>query len=104
MTAIGTVRVYTKKFLEDDIFDGDVEGTTSEDNYEVEDVTEAVGIIKRLGLDFTSTDSTPSERTWASDPDGSYVSDHGTGERTETSAHLEGFAPELAAEIRQQVG
>lgn len=95
----GTVKIIETRFTEDEIAvrneHGDVEWYADvpyDDEHmretEYDDLTarEAADLIRRRGLTFEATGN-----DWAADPDGSYISDYATGERTETSAHLSGF-------------
>jgi len=100
---IGTVRITRVTYLEDEVFEGDIpreahDNARSED-FECDDVEEAVRAIQREGLTFAATGT-----DWAANPDGSYTSDYATGERTETTAHLHGFAPFHVNAIIERVG
>lgn len=91
----GTVTIHRTRYLESDIHDGDVPRDDVETNvYDELTAREAVNLISREGLSFTATGA-----DWATDPDGSYISDCATGERTETSAHLSGFHPRVVTAI-----
>lgn len=91
----GTVTIHRTRFLESDIYEGDYpRDNVQTDVYDELSAREAADLIRRNGLTFEATG-----RAWAADPDGSYTSDYGTGERTETSAHLSGFHPRVAAAI-----
>lgn len=95
----GTVTVHEVRYTEDEIAVRDEHGNTewyADPPYDDEHTTttvhddlsarDAVRIIQRHGLTFEATGN-----DWAANPDGSYISDYATGERTETSAHLSGF-------------
>jgi hypothetical protein len=100
---LGTVTIYRTYFLEDDIHEGDIpRDDTREDVYAGVDAVEAARIVQDEGLSFYAT-SSESPR-WASDPDGSYVTNYATGERVETSAHLSGFPVRLFDAIVRRVG
>jgi len=103
MASIGFIRVIRVTFLEDDVFEGSIpmecyENARSED-FEVEDIEEAVRVLQQAGVSFKATGT-----SWASDPDGSRITDYATGERTETSAHLYGLAPFYVDAIIERVG
>jgi hypothetical protein len=101
-----TVRIIRVRFLEDEVYDGGIP-QASYDNATVEDfecdapdvIDEAVRALERAGVTFAATGT-----TWAADPDGSYVSDYGTAERTETTGHLYGFTARQCAAIVGRVG
>lgn len=108
----GTVKVYVQRFTEDEIAVRDEDGDIVEyadppcdDEHvhveEYDDLTavEAAERIVREGLSFAATGS-----DWAADPDGSYISDYATGERTAKTAHLSGFHPRVVAAIIERVG
>ena len=101
--SIGTVKVTTITFLEDDIYEGslprEVYDAARTDEYEVDDIDEAVRVLTREGLTFAATGT-----DWAANPDGSYISDYATGERREVTAHLDGFTPAAVAAIVERVG
>lgn len=94
------VRMYSRHFLPEDVVEGDI---VSDDVHQrvfdctpdEEDTTvaQAVRAITDEGLTFEGSTS------WASDPEGSYVLDHYTGERVERSAHLYGFTEDEEAAI-----
>jgi hypothetical protein len=102
-TPIGTVRVITVVFLEEDVYDGDIPRECRENpdvtEYEADDIEEAVRVFTREGLTFAA-----SGNDWAANPDGSYISDYATGERREVTAHLDGFSDADAAAIIAAVG
>ena len=100
---IGTVKIVRVRFLEDDVYDGGIP-TASYDNaveeeYEVDDVAEAVRVIQREGLDFKSTGN-----DWAGNPDGSTIINYATAEREDTTAHLSGFSDADVEAIIDAVG
>ena len=103
MSTIGTVKIIQVRYLEDEVYEGSIprkaydNATVTE--YAVEDVAEAVRAIVIEGLTFAATGN-----DWAANPDGSYCSNYATGERTETTAHIEDFSDEDAAAIMEQVG
>jgi len=101
MTAMrGTVTIHRTRFLESDVWEGDYpRDDVRTDVYDDMTAIEAANLLKREGLSFDATGA-----DWAADPDGSYISDYGTGERTETSGHLSGFHPRVAAAIIRAVG
>lgn len=78
-----TVRIFRITYFEDDIIDGDI---TKEEVIRsvvpVEDVDEAVALIKSHGLTFSATGA-----EWAADPDGSHIIDYRLAEREEITAH-----------------
>lgn len=95
----GIIRIITVTYLEDDIFEGSIPFESYEnarqDEFEVDDVEEAIDVFTRHGLSFRASGS-----DWASDPDGSYVSNYSTGERSEVSGHfVSGFTPDEIAAI-----
>jgi hypothetical protein len=101
--SIGIVRIIRVSFLEDDVFEGDIpreayENARTED-FDVDDIEEAVHVLKREGLTFTATGN-----DWAGDPDGTRITDYATGERTETSGHLKFMRPIDVAAIIERVG
>ena len=95
---IGTVKVITVKFLEDEVWEGSIPRECYEnarvEEYECDDVEEAVRVIQREGLDFKSTGN-----DWAANPDGSFISNYATGERHEVTAHIDSFSDADAAAI-----
>lgn len=91
----GTVTIYRLRFLEEDIHDGEVpRDDVDTDVHEGLTAREACELIRSEGLTFEATGN-----DWAANPDGSYVSNYGTGERCEVSAHLSGFPDRVAAAI-----
>jgi hypothetical protein len=103
MASIGFIRVIRVTFLEDEVFEGGIpmecyENARSED-FEVEDVDEAVAVLMQAGVTFAATGT-----SWAADPDGSRITDYATAERQETSGHLYGFAPFHVDAIIERVG
>jgi hypothetical protein len=101
--SIGTVRIIRVVFLEDEVFEGTIahecyENARTED-FEVDDIEEAVHILKRESLTFEASGS-----DWASDPDGSRITNYATAERTETSGHLKHFRPLDVEAIIARVG
>lgn len=86
------VRLHERHFLPEDIVEGDIVSDDSRqeildcsDPDEESAVQAAIEHIRTAGLTFEGSTS------WASDPDGSCIVDHYTGERSEHSAHLYGF-------------
>lgn len=81
------VKVSTVRFLEDDVFEGSISHecyeNAREDVYDVDNVEEAVRIIKGLGLSYAATNN-----DWAANPDGSVIVNYATGEREEVTAWL----------------
>ena len=105
-TPLPTVRITHVRFLEDDVFEGDIpreayENAVSEDyDFDREDAVEgAVRVIQREGLTFSATGN-----DWAANPDGTVIVDYATAEREETTAHLIGFTADETAAIIEQVG
>jgi hypothetical protein len=88
---IGTVKVITVSFLEDEVWEGSIPAKCYDEarveSYEVDDIEEAIKVIEREGLSFTATGT-----DWAANPDGSFIANYATGERHEVTAHLEGFS------------
>ena len=65
-----------------------------------DDTDEAIEALKRHGVDFASTGS-----DWAADPDGSFVSNYGTGEQVAVTGHLVGaWTPQEITSIQERVG
>lgn len=85
------VKVITVSFFEDDVFEGSLPREAYDNAHvvmhDVENVQEAVDLIKREGLSFKATGT-----GWAANPDGSVIVDYSTGEREEVTAHLFGPA------------
>ena len=105
-TPLPTVRITRVRFLEDDVFEGDLpreayETAVSEDyDFDREDAVEgAVRLIQREGLTFSATGN-----DWAGDPDGSTIVNYATAEREEATAHLIGFTADETAAIIEAVG
>ena len=109
---MGTVTIHELRFTEDEIAVLDETGSTSwyadppvdEDHlttvvHEGLTAREAANLIRSEGLTFSATGN-----EWAASPDGSYVSNYGTGERCETSAHLSGFPDRVLDAIIEVVG
>jgi hypothetical protein len=100
---IGTVKVYTLSFLEDDVFEGsiprDAYDATTVEEFEVDTVEEAARVISNAGLTFEATGT-----VWAADPDGSRIVDYATGRREEVTAHLHGFTDADTTAIIATVG
>lgn len=109
---MGTVTIHRVRFTEDEISVRDESGQVVEyadipyddehtwtEVHEGLSAREAVDLIDRAGLSFAATGN-----DWAADPDGSYVSDYATGERTETSAHLSGFPDRVLTAIINACG
>jgi hypothetical protein len=103
MSTIGTVKVITVSFLEDEVWEGSIPRKCYDDarvtDYDVEDVEEAVRAIVVEGLTFAATGN-----DWAANPDGSVIVNYATGERHEVTAHLEGFSDDDMLAIIEQVG
>jgi hypothetical protein len=107
---MGTVTIHEVRYLEDEcaLLDehGNVEGYeipyddahTTTTVYDELTAREAADRIRREGLTFAATGN-----DWAANPDGSYISNYGTGERCETTAHLSGFHPRVVDAIMQAV-
>jgi hypothetical protein len=100
---IGTVKIITVSFLEDDVFDGGIpqvsyDNATTAD-FEVDTVEEAVRVISNAGLSFAATGT-----DWAAHPDGSQIVDYATAEREDVTAHLHGFTENDATAIINAVG
>lgn len=96
---MGTVKIIEVRYLEDDVYEGthpmdDVTTTV----YDELTAREAADRIRREGLTFAATGN-----EWAANPDGSYISNYGTGERCETTAHLSEFHPRVVDAIMQVV-
>ena len=100
---IGTVKVTTVSFLEDDVFEGDIPREAYENaafsDFEVDTVEEAARIITNNGLTFEATGN-----DWAANPDGTTIVDYATAEREELTAHLHGFTDADASAIIATVG
>lgn len=109
---MGTVTIHELRFTEDEIAVLDEAGQVSwytdppadEDHLTMTvhdglSAREAAQLIQSEGLTFESTGN-----EWAANPDGSYVSNYGTGERCETSAHLSGFPDRVVCAIINAVG
>lgn len=96
---MGTVKIIEVRYLEADIYEGSVpmdDVTTTE--YDELTAREAANLILREGLSFEATGN-----EWAANPDGSRCSNPATGERVETTAHLEGFHPRVLNAIMEVV-
>jgi hypothetical protein len=100
---IGTVKIIRVRFLEDECFAGSIPQKCYDaaviENYEADDIEEAVRAITREGLTFSSTGS-----DWAGNPDGTVIVDYATAEREEVSAHLVGFSEADEIAITERVG
>ncbi len=100
---IGTVKVSTVSFLEDDVFEGDIPRDAYDDatveEFEVDSVEEAVRVIQREGLTFAATGN-----DWAANPDGSVIVNYATARREEVTAHLHGFSEADETAIIATVG
>jgi hypothetical protein len=98
MSTIGTVKVITVSFLEDEVWEGSIPRKCYDEarveEYEVDSVEDAIKVIEREGLSFTATGT-----DWAANPDGSYIANYATGERHEVTAHIDSFSDEDAAAI-----
>jgi hypothetical protein len=101
--SIGTVTLITVSFLEDEIFEGSLphecHETARVEDFEADDIEEAVRIIQRAGLTFEATGN-----VWAGNPDGSTIVDYATARREEVTAHLKRFTPAQVDAIIEQVG
>jgi hypothetical protein len=98
-----------------DLVDPDTETETHDctpDSFDLEDGLSAVDIAAQFLADesITETSTSPIPSTgpmggiWFSYVDGSYVSDYYTGERTEVSAHPEGFTDDELRSICRAIG
>ena len=100
---IGTVKVITVSFLEDDVFEGSIPRDAYDDprtdEFEVDTVEEAVRVISNAGLTFEATGN-----DWAANPDGTTIVDYATGRREEVTAHLHGFTDADTTAIIATVG
>lgn len=108
MLTIETTRVV---FLEDDVWEGSLPREAYDNaRTETEDIEPEVPGLFALALAavraLREAGTTEDNGTWFSDPEGSYVSNYYTGERTETSARflwngapIEDGNPQLAALI-----
>lgn len=100
---IGTVKIIRVRFLEDEVYHGSLPHSAYEkarvEDFDVEDVEEAVRVIQREGLTFEATGM-----DWAANPDGTRITDYATAEREETTAHLHGFLPSEELAIIAAVG
>lgn len=112
MTAI---TVHSQRFLEEDIVDGDiVSDDWAEETVDIvpdEDATAidlAVEFLSDRGLTEPSCAPIPAPEhcsgLWFSHVDGSFVSNHYTGERIAETAHLNGFSAEQIHAIARRVG
>jgi hypothetical protein len=100
---IGTVRIITVTFLEDEVYDGGIpqasyDNATTAD-FEVDTVEEAARVISNAGLTFAATNN-----EWAAYPDGSQIVDYATGRREEVTAHLDDFTDADIDAIIEAVG
>lgn len=91
--------VHRTYFLEDEIVDGDYYNAphtyTRTDYYPVEPSRwddEGDTPISKARAHIIDIGVTENAGSWFSDPDGSYITNYGTAERCETSAHPEGFS------------
>jgi hypothetical protein len=102
-TPIGTVKVITVSFLEDEVWEGSLPRECYENasvaEFECDDVEEAVRVIQREGLTFAATGN-----DWAANPDGSTIVNYATAERHEVTAHIDSFSDADAAAIIESVG
>jgi hypothetical protein len=107
-----TITIYTTTFLESEVFGEDGESYNDipyDDDHTTEtihtydpkwdDVPRVEWVVDTIidkGL-VSPSSSGPgvvgSEHVWYSDPDGSTITNYGTGEREECSAHLSGLTP-----------
>jgi hypothetical protein len=103
MSTIGTVKVITVSFLEDEVWEGSIPSKCYEDarveSFECDDIEEAVRVIQREGLTFAATGN-----DWAANPDGSVIVNYATAEREEVTAHIDSFSDADAAAIIEAVG
>jgi len=101
--SIGTVRIIRVRFLEDEVYEGGIPQSCYDnaivEEYECDDVEEAVRVIQREGLTFAATGG-----DWAGDPDGSTIINYATAEREDATAHLGSLSDEDAAAIIEAVG
>jgi hypothetical protein len=101
--SIGTVKVISVSFLEDEVWEGDIPRACYENatvaEFECDTVEEAVRVIQFEGLTFAATGN-----DWAANPDGSVISNYATGEREEITAHIDSFSDADAAAIIAAVG
>jgi hypothetical protein len=110
------VRVFRRRFTEDDICDGDIDyrdvseevtdclADPCRDDSDATPVTLAVAAIDAAycgGKYGFSSYPYFDPSGWWLHPDGSYTVDYGTGMREEPSAHLYGFTEDEAREIWQ---
>jgi hypothetical protein len=111
--------IYRTTF-EDVSEDGELVGTDTleetqdctPDSFDLEDGLTAVDLAAQFLADesITETSTSPIPATgsmagiWFSYVDGSYVSDYYTGERTEVSAHPEGFTDDELRSICRAIG
>jgi hypothetical protein len=100
---IGTVKILRVRFLEDECFAGSIPqhcyDNARVEEYEADDIEEAVRAITREGLTFSATGS-----DYAANPDGTRITDYATAEREETTAHLVGFSEADEIAITERVG
>jgi len=103
MSTIGTVKIIRVRFLEDDVYHGDIPRSCYDnaivEDYECDDVEEAVRVIQREGLTFTATGN-----DWAGNPDGSTIINYATAEREDATAHIDSFSDADATAIMDAVG
>lgn len=110
------VRVYRTRYLPEDVVDGEINGrddnTTEEtldctpEPWEVEEGITAVDkAVEALSDAYVSEPSSYPwcAGSWYNNVDGSYVTNHYTGEREEPSGHLYGFTPEEEEEIYRKI-
>lgn len=102
-TPIGTVKVVRVRFLEDEVYDGGIPQACYDnaivEEFECDDIDEAVRVLQREGLTFSATGN-----EWAGNPDGSTIIDYATAEREDATAHLDTFSDEDIATIIERVG
>jgi hypothetical protein len=92
--------IYSTRFREDDVVDGDYpKDDVTTVVHDCDDVEDAVRLIKWVGCTFAATGT-----HWAADPDGSFISDYATGERVANTVHLYGWSDADKARIRKEVG
>ena len=101
--SIGTVKVITVSFLEDEVWEGSIPQKCYDDarveEYPCDDVEEAVRVIQREGLTFAATGN-----DWAANPDGSVIVNYATAERHDVTAHIDSFSDADAEAIVREVG
>lgn len=97
-----TLTIIRMYWTEDNVHEGSIDMDTvieRSDVYENLTARETADRINALGLTFYSTGT-----TWAGNPDGSQITDYATGERCETTAHLDGYPARVGNAIMDVVG